>query len=227
MNTTIPWYQSAIIRQQIVAFLVAGLGLLGITTDIDIEGTVSAILAGIGAVIPVYTIITRLLKPSPNITVTADRKEKALVEQGKIPKQGGFARVSMLTFVAVMAALTMSMLQGCTTNAAKPQDVISLACSPSDAYLIERCAEAVGDVYGVFQERALNIVRDPATPSNVKSALQKLDIELTPAVRMLVQTSLAYIHLRDLQDPNAGAKRAELALQLADVQPKVQTLPKL
>lgn len=122
---------------------------------------------------------------------------------------------------------TCAVLLGCATNATKPQDVISLACSPSDAYLIERCAEAVGDVYGVFQTRALEIVSDPATPADVKQAIQKLDRELTPAVRTLVQTSTAYVQLRTASAPETAAKRAELALQLADVQPKVQTLPKL
>lgn len=120
-----------------------------------------------------------------------------------------------------------AVLSGCVTGATKPQDVIAVACSPSDAYLIERCTEAVGDVYSVFQERALKIVSDPATPADVKLAIQKLDRELTPAVRTLVQTSLAYVTARDAQSPDAATKRAELALRLAEVQPKVQSLPKL
>ena len=44
MDPTIPWYKSAIVRQQIVAFIVAGLGLLKITTDVDIDATVAAVL---------------------------------------------------------------------------------------------------------------------------------------------------------------------------------------
>lgn len=123
--------------------------------------------------------------------------------------------------------LLLVLLGGCADLATKPQDVIAVACSPSDAYLIERCVEAVGDVYGVFQGRALEVVSDPATPADVKRAIQKIDLELTPAVRALVQTSAAYVLARDAQSPEAAAKRAELALQLADVQPKVQTLPKL
>jgi hypothetical protein len=128
--------------------------------------------------------------------------------------------------VKVLIIPMLALLAACATNATKPQDVISLACSPSDAYLIERCAEAVGDVYGVFQTRALEIVSDPVTPADVKLAIQKLDRELTPAVRTLAQTSLAYVQLRAASAPEAAAKRAELALQLAEVQPKVQTLPK-
>ena len=123
-------------------------------------------------------------------------------------------KVALLPFLLVL-------LVGCVTNAPKPQDVISLACSPSDQYLIERCVEAVGDVYSVFQTRALEIVSDPATPADVKLAIQKLDRELTPAVRALVQTSTSYVLLRESQSPEAGARRAELAHQLAIVQPKV------
>lgn len=123
--------------------------------------------------------------------------------------------------------LLLSLMAACTTNATKPQDVISLACAPSDQYVIERCAEAVGDVYSVFQARALEIVSDPAASMDVKKTIQKLDRELTPAVRTLVQTSSAYVQLRDSQSPEAAAKRAELASQIATVRPKVQTLPKL
>lgn len=118
-------------------------------------------------------------------------------------------------------------MAGCVTGATKPQDVITTACAPSDQYLIERCAEAVGDVYGVFQTRALEIVSDPTTPADIKGTIQELDRELTPAVRTLVQTSAAYVLLREAQAPEAEAKRADLAVQLTSVRPKVQALPKL
>jgi hypothetical protein len=73
MKTTfsLEWFQSAIIRQQIVAFLVALLTLIGVTTDVDIDATVGAIMAGVAALIPLYTIATRLFKPTPPITETA------------------------------------------------------------------------------------------------------------------------------------------------------------
>lgn len=119
------------------------------------------------------------------------------------------------------------MLAACSQLAVKPQDVIAAACTPSDAYLIERCAEAVGDVYSVFQQRAVEIVSDPSTPEDVRESIQKLDRELTPAVRTLIQTSNAYVLLRDAQSVGSDEKRAELAIQLASVRPKVQTLPQL
>lgn len=157
----------------------------------------------------------------------AEAMETAIKAEIPPTRQSGFARPLMLALLLAVSVPAALSLQACATNATKPQDVISIACSPSDAYLIERCAEAVGDVYEVFQGRALEIVTDPVTPADVKLAIQKLDRELTPAVRTLLQTSIAYVQLRDLQDPNSAAKRAQLALQLADVQPKVQTLPKL
>jgi hypothetical protein len=118
-------------------------------------------------------------------------------------------------------------LVGCVSGAVKPQDVISVACAPSDLYLIERCSEAVGDVYSIFQKRALEIVSDPATPLDVKESIQRLDRELTPAVRALVQTTNAYVLLRNAHAPAAEDTRAELEGQLATIQPKVQSLPKL
>ena len=74
MEPRIPWYQSAIIRQQIVALIVAVLGLLGVTTDIDWSATVTAVFAGIAAVVPIWTIVTRLVKPAPPITDAAATK---------------------------------------------------------------------------------------------------------------------------------------------------------
>ena len=115
-------------------------------------------------------------------------------------------------------------LAGCATGATKPQDIISLACAPSDQYQIERCAEAVGDVYGVFQSRALKTVSEPGTPAEIKNALKKVDKELTPAVRTLVQTSNTYVLLRDAQSPEAVEQRRVLEAQLADVKPRVVIL---
>jgi hypothetical protein len=132
-------------------------------------------------------------------------------------------RIPLIVAIVALAA--------CADNPAnpttKPQDVIAVACAPSDQYVIERCAEAVGDVYAVFQRRALEVVSDPALPGDVKRTIQSLDRELTPAVRVLVQTADAYVLLREASDPEAGAKRAELAVQLMTVKPKVQTLPQL
>lgn len=84
MNESIPWYRSAIIRQQIVQIIIAGLALAGITTDVDWSTTVEALFAGIAAGVAVWTVITRLFKPSPNMSMTAAVKEKELTAAGKI-----------------------------------------------------------------------------------------------------------------------------------------------
>jgi len=87
MNT-IPWYRSQIIQQQLVALIAAVIGLLGIATDIDIAATVAAVFAAIAVLVPVVTIFTRIFKPSPNLTLAAELKEKELIAKGKIKKEG-------------------------------------------------------------------------------------------------------------------------------------------
>lgn len=81
MEPTIPWYQSAIIRQQLVALIVSVLGLLGIATEIDWSATVGAVFAAVAAIVPVWTIVTRLLKPAPPITATA---QAAAAERARV-----------------------------------------------------------------------------------------------------------------------------------------------
>ncbi len=129
----------------------------------------------------------------------------------------------------ILVTVLVIVLAGCAPNPdrVQPQDVIAVACQPSDAYLIERCAEAVGDVYETYQKRAYEIVSDPATPESVKAPIRRIDAELTPAVRTLVQTANAYVLARNASSTEAAQKRADLDIQLSHVKPRVQTLPKL
>lgn len=122
MDPTLPWYKSAIIRQQIVQLIVAGLALVGITTDVDWNTTVEAVFAGIAAVVAVWTVFTRLFKPAPNITAAAAEEEKRLVTTGKIPKQGGFARPLMLAVLLGVAVPGVLIVAGCQSlGMAQPQ----------------------------------------------------------------------------------------------------------
>lgn len=82
---TLPWYRSAIVRQQIVAFIVAVLGFAKVKYSIDLDATVATVLAGVGALIPLLTIITRIFKPAPFMSYAAAFKERELVMAGKIP----------------------------------------------------------------------------------------------------------------------------------------------
>ncbi len=70
---SIKWYQSAIVRQQVVMFLLGIVGLfkLSIPSEIDVEAVVTAIFAFIAAIVPVVTVLSRLFKPTPPITETA------------------------------------------------------------------------------------------------------------------------------------------------------------
>lgn len=120
----IPWYQSAIVRQQIVALIAAVVGLLGLTTDVDIDATVAAVFGGIAAIVPVWTIVTRLFKANPPLTDTAARKEvevQAKLEEaaGKapVPKQSGFVRAGMLALILALsgAGIATLTLSGCST----------------------------------------------------------------------------------------------------------------
>lgn len=82
----IPWYKSAIIRQQVVQIIVAVLTLVGVTTTIDWDFVVSVIFAVIALLVPAWTIVTRLTKPAPNLTVKAANKEAELKAEGRMPE---------------------------------------------------------------------------------------------------------------------------------------------
>lgn len=142
--------------------------------------------------------------------------------------QAGFARLSLLAALSTTLVVVLA-LAACAPTQVKPTSVISIACAPGDQYQIERCAEAVGDVYAVYLERVHALVANPATPEKVRAQLQALDRELTPSVRLLVQASAAYVQLREASATPATVSIAEQALrqQLAAVEPKVRTLPQL
>jgi hypothetical protein len=79
------WYQSAILRQQIGQLLVAGIGIFGYAVDsAAVNDAIAAIFAGIGGLIALKTIFTRLFRPSPNLTLAAQQKENELRMAGKI-----------------------------------------------------------------------------------------------------------------------------------------------
>jgi len=80
----IEWYNSGIIRQQIVMVIVGVLGLFGVTTDIDVDATVATVFAAIAVLVPIYTIVTRLFKPTPPITETAVNKERSMKASGAL-----------------------------------------------------------------------------------------------------------------------------------------------
>lgn len=115
----IPWYQSAIVRQQIVMILVGLFGVLGISTDIDIAATVTAVFAGISVLVPVWTLITRLTKANPPLTDVAARHEEDVQRElsAVAKKQGGFVRPCLLGLLLAVGwgVAFVATVPGCTT----------------------------------------------------------------------------------------------------------------
>jgi hypothetical protein len=205
----LPWYKSAILRQQIVQLIVAGTALIGINTEtIDLDATVASIFAGIAAVIALWTFITRLVKPAPNLTATAQNKEDELRAEGKLPSQRGFFRpgAALLAFVlASVAALAFGALSGCAGTKSAYQAAQSL---PDTAYV-------VAEHYAAVVHEAANIAALPGTPAEVKDALKKADAAVKPVILGNPTTGLP--GLRTLAERYQAVRTAEneAALQAA------------
>jgi hypothetical protein len=93
MDANLPWYKSAIIRQQVTMMLVSIVGLTGVSLGVDVAQIVEVGFAIIPIVITARTIWTRLFKASPPITEKAATAERALILDQKSPPagQGGAA----------------------------------------------------------------------------------------------------------------------------------------
>lgn len=174
MDPTFPWYKSKIIQQQIVQLIIVCLGLFGFVTDIDWGATVEAIFSGIAGLVAVWTVITRLFKPAPNITVKAAIKEQELIDRGKIvPRQSGFARVGALILLASAAMVALPMVHGCTgTRAAYGEAKDNLA---DTAYVVT-------EHYAALVREAADISALPTTPSIVRDTLKQADRAVKPFI---------------------------------------------
>lgn len=180
---TVPWYKSAIVRQQITQAIVALTALFGINLGgLDVDATLASIFAGIAAVIAVYTIVTRIFKPAPNLSQTAARKEVELVQEGKIPAsptgpatQRGFFRPFAALFIAGTASfalLAASSLSGCVGTKAAYRASASVA---DTAYV-------VAEQYSAIVREAATIASSPATSQEVKDALKAADAVVKPLI---------------------------------------------
>lgn len=172
----LPWYKSAIIRQQIVQLLIAGTAFFGITsTDIDWDATVGSIFAGIAAATAVWTIITRIFKPAPNMSNTAATKEADLIRKGEIPNPNsvrGFVLPQLLGALLLAASFSVVVVtvSGCTGTRAAYREADTL---PDKAYV------ALEQYFAILKEWK-GIVTNPATPADVKEALQAAELKATP-----------------------------------------------
>lgn len=171
---TLPWYKSAIVRQQIVQLVAALVAIIGINTEgIDLDATVASIFAGIAAVIAVWTLLTRIFRPAPNLSQTAADKERALVAAGTIPaqnpKERGFVKgfvLLVLLGVSFAAAVTVS-VTGCASTQAAYEYADSV---PETAYV-------VAEHYSAVLKEAADLAQLPGTPADVKEALKAADRE--------------------------------------------------
>lgn len=88
---TIPWWQSRIIQQQVAVLLGSLTALLGVAAGFNWDAWVQALFGGVGAVVALWTIVTRLRRATPPITqVGAARTAQKQAElTGKAPPAGG------------------------------------------------------------------------------------------------------------------------------------------
>lgn len=192
MEPTIPWYQSAIIRQQIVQLIVVVLGMAGVVTDIDWSATMEAVFGGIAAIVAVWTIVTRLFKATPPITEAAAVKTEAFKA-----KQGGFARPVMLLLLVCFSLPVALAIEGCTSTSG----AYKAAASPDETAFV------ITEHYASLVREAANLRSRPTTPPEAVRAMQAADLVAAPLVDALRPLRDAYVATKSAQ--------SEAELQLA------------
>jgi hypothetical protein len=225
----LPWYKSAIIRQQIVAFVLAAFGLFKFKSDLDIDATVGAILAGVAAIIPVWTILTRLFKPSPNMTVTAANKEAQLKADGKMVEpvadrtpqaQSGFARVGLLLMLGVISGgvVVVGSMTGCAVNPNKT------------AQTAEQQGDAVYGEVTILTEQGAAILQDASVADSLKRPIAQAIVDAKPIKDSLQDSLILYSQVKaqvaagtNTQERLAVVDR-ELAGWIAQAQPLINKL---
>lgn len=193
MNT-IPWYQSSILRQQIVQMIVAVLTLFGVATgDFDLNATTGAIFGGVAGVTALWTFITRLYKAHRPITEDAAIKTQAMI------RQGGFARPLALVMLAICALTPLALLPGCAGSGTR--------AAYSQAQNVGEQAYVLAEQYAALVEQAAILKAKPTTPTSVITRMQQADQVAKPLV----------LRLKTLRDAYAATKNAttEAELQLA------------
>lgn len=226
MEPTIPWYQSAIVRQQIAQLVLALTAIFGVNLGgLDVDATLVAIFGGIGGVIAVWTIITRIFKPAPNLSQTAVDKEIELVNARKIPPsptgpQRGFVTLRGLCAVLIVAAniaLLPFVMTGCTGTRAAYGEARTGATAVLDT------AYVVTEHYAAIVREAADLAQRPGIPADVKESLKRADAAVKPlvtgdpatgraGVRQLAQTYEAVRSAENEQQLQAAINAAVLEL---------------
>lgn len=174
MEPKLPWYQSAIVRQQIVQIVVAATALFGVNLgDFDVDATLVSIFAGIAGVVGVWTLLTRLFKPAPPMTDTA--AAKAIDRQVKL-RQGGFFRASLLVCLALASCAALVVLPGCASTKAAYE-----AARETDNAVADT-AYVVTEHYAAVVREAADLAALPTTSESVKDALKAADRAVKPLI---------------------------------------------
>lgn len=173
---TIPWYKSAVIRQQVVMLIVGIFGLFKITTDLDVDATVTAVFADIAVLVPVWTILTRLFKAHPPLTDTAAMKEEDVQKQLK--SQKGFIKIQ-----AVLLLLGVSVALAACTG-------FQMAWKAADT--VDKQAYVLAEQYASLVHEAADLKEKPTTPAAAVNAMQKADQAAKPAIARLRTLRDAY-----------------------------------
>jgi len=111
------------------------------------------------------------------------------------PRQGGFASSFMLALLLALAAPAVLTLSGCGSTP------VQQAETP------EQKAYALYGTYVIFQEKAAELVQDPAIPENVKQALRDSDRIAYPVAESLVEAVIEVEAIR--QQVKAGMNSEE------------------
>lgn len=186
MDPTIPWYQSAIVRQQIVQIVVALTALLGVNLgDFDVDKTLMSIFAGIAGVVGVWTLITRIFKPAPNLSATAVRKEVELVQRKEIPPSPtgparGFFRPAFAALLAGIAFVALGLLAGCQVNPHKT------------AESVEQHGDAAYGQLTILKEQGAHMLEDPSVSDDVKRPIAETIVAAKPITDGLQDTLILY-----------------------------------
>lgn len=176
MDPKLPWYQSAIVRQQIVQLIVAATALFGVNLgDFDVDATLVSIFAGIAGVVAVWTLLTRLFKPAPPVTDTAQAAE--IDRAAKLKRQGGFFRPGLAVLLALASAgLALAVLPGCANTKAAYEAARATENAVADT------AYVVAEHYAAVVREAADLAALPTTPESVKDALKAADRAVKPLI---------------------------------------------
>lgn len=224
MEPTIPWYQSAIVRQQIAQAVIALTALFGVNLGgLDVDATLVSIFSGIAALIAVYTIITRILKPAPNLSATAVRKEVELVKDKVIPPSPtgparGFFRPAFAAVLAGIAIFALVLLSGCQVNPHKT------------AQTAEQHGDAVYGELTILKEQGARVLEDASVADAVKRPIAQAIVDAKPITDGLQDALILYAQVKT--DVAGGASSADrlaivdrqLASWIAQAQPIINKL---